>query len=374
VLLLFWGTDESAGTGTVAQLPATVSATGGQFEPGAVPLQVLPASYLYQQYADDFDLWAFVNAYNAVAQTYLDWFNQTPLAVYTSPAINGPLLDWIMAGIYGLERPVFSSLTTRFVAGLNSGPLNVATVNGSQFFQSGTATPATDDFFKRVGTWILYAGDGPAFTIPALRLKVARFLYGVNGTDVGLDLAQTVHIVVGGLAPPPVPSLSQVAGGSISARTYGARTTYVTPTGETLAGPPAQLAVSSDNVLVVASPPAEIGAEFYNIYMNIATGGPFVAGVNSGAVNGSPVNGTNMAPVNLPTRQNGFPIPIGTAWTEPTTGWVYGPPLPASDTSNAATNLLVVVPPVAAAALFQQAMAQGILPIPVFLSASVVIS
>src|ERR1700743_1192449 len=103
------------------------------------PLQGIIPAYAYRQYADDPDIVAFFNAYNKLSQPYLDWFNQTPLSLYTSPHVNGPLLDWISEGIYGVPRPVFSSLTTRFLgAALNSVPLNTIGLNQSKLFESGT--------------------------------------------------------------------------------------------------------------------------------------------------------------------------------------------------------------------------------------------
>ena len=169
--------------------------------PPTVPAlpSIIPC-YPYLQYSDDQNILAFFTAINALGQQYLDWYNNTPLALYTNPNISGPLLDWVMNGIYGIARPVFSSQSTTFVAGLNSGPLNAGPVNGSQYSVSGTAVVATDDFYKRVATWILYAGDGRYFNLHALRMKVARFLYGVNGTDVTLDQSQSIHISVGGAA------------------------------------------------------------------------------------------------------------------------------------------------------------------------------
>jgi hypothetical protein len=168
--------------------------------PTSLPLQNILPSYLYQQYSDDPDLQAFVASFNAIAQSYLDWFNDTPLAVYTSPNVNGPLLDWIGQGIYGISRPVFSSETTSFVAGLNAPlfALNapVIPLNGSQFSQSGTATVATDDFYKRTITWCTYIGNGRYFNLQVLRMKIARFLFGVNGTDVTVSQSQVVSIVL----------------------------------------------------------------------------------------------------------------------------------------------------------------------------------
>ena len=373
-VLLFWTTEDETGIGEIYNAP-TVAGIGASTSP-PTPLQSIATmqAYPYQQYSDDADVSAFFSAYNQLAQGYLDWFNQTSLSLYTSPAISGPLLDFTMEGIYGISRPVFSSLSTRFVSGVNASPVNAVAVNGFQFFRSGTATIATDDYYKRVGTWILYVGDGGAFTIPLLRLRVARFLYGVNGADVTLAQAQAVHITVGGLAPPLAPSLSSVAGGSIGARTYGLRLAYLTPEGETLAGPGATLSVASSHLVEVASPVPEVGATHYNVYMNVLPPNKFLSGVNALAVNGSPVNGSNVPPVSLPTRQNGFPIPIGTNWTEPTSGWVYGPALPSADTSNPGTNFIITVPTQDSAILFQQAIEQGLLPIPFSLSVSVILA
>lgn len=165
-----------------------------------LPLQTIIPSYPYQEYSDDPNVVAFFNAYNTLAQQYLDWYNETPLAVYTNPNISGPLLDWIGQGIYGIKRPVFSSLMRKFRGGLNSFPLNSVAINGNHLFQSGSATSATDDYYKRVLTWWNYVGDGRHFNLMVLRKKVARFLYGVNGTDCTLSQAQTVSITTTGFA------------------------------------------------------------------------------------------------------------------------------------------------------------------------------
>jgi|SRR6185503_5744944 len=161
-------------------------------------LQDIIPSYLYQQYSDDADLQAFVDAYNAIAQSYLDWFNSTPLPIYTSPNISGPLLDWVANGIYGIARPVFSSRTTMHTAGLNAFPLNANEVNGDTFVQSGTAILASDDYYKRTLTWWLYLGQGRYFNAFVLRMKVARFLFGANGGDITLSQAQAVSVASAG--------------------------------------------------------------------------------------------------------------------------------------------------------------------------------
>lgn len=162
-----------------------------------LPLQQILPSYIYQQYADDANIVAFSQAYNTLAQAYLDWFNQTPFGVYTSPSVTGPLLDWIGQGIYGVPRPVFSTLSTYFQGNAIGGvPLNILPVNGSRILRSGTAVTANDDYYKRVLTWNVYIGDGRTVNIMTLRKRIARFLYGVNGTDVSLSMAQNVSIEV----------------------------------------------------------------------------------------------------------------------------------------------------------------------------------
>jgi hypothetical protein len=163
-----------------------------------LPLQATIPAYLYQQYADDETLQAFIYADNLLAQGYLNWMNATPLGVYTSPAISGPLLDWVGNGIYGIERPVFSTLSTTFVSdAVNFLPTNTIATDGSLTTESGTAITANDDYYKRTLTWCTYIGDGRVFNFPNLRKRVARFLYGVNGTDITLSQAQNVALSVG---------------------------------------------------------------------------------------------------------------------------------------------------------------------------------
>ncbi|KDR41535.1 hypothetical protein BG61_16675 [Caballeronia glathei] len=148
-----------------------------------MPMQQIIPSYLYRQYSDDVNLRAFVDAYNSLSQGYLSWFTSTPLALYTSPNITGPLLDWIARGIYGIPRPVLSSSTTSRVAGYDAYAYNTMPYNGQKISSSGSAALASDDIYKRVMTWNLYRGDGKVFTIGWLKNRINRFLNGVNGTD-----------------------------------------------------------------------------------------------------------------------------------------------------------------------------------------------
>ena len=185
------------------------SSTPQNVGPGAVyaglptpsSLQSIIPSYIYLQYSDDDNVHAFFLAYNAMAQSYLDWMNANPLAVYTGTGIVGPLLDWVGTNLYGIPRPVLSTSTTRIYGALSTAPMNTLPVNDQIVQINGTATLATDDFYKRVLTWWLYKGDGQQMAIPWIKRRVARFLYGANGTDIsyplGAGLQPSVEISYG---------------------------------------------------------------------------------------------------------------------------------------------------------------------------------
>ena len=159
------------------------------------PIANILPSYCYQQFSDDENVVAFFSAVNQLSQGYLSWMNQTPLALYTSPNISGQLLDWIGQGIYGITRPVISTLSTTYTpAALNAVPLDTIAIDGSSFSSSGSAFPANDDFYKRVITWQTYIGDGRVFNAMVLRKRIARFLYGANGTDITVSQAQAVSV------------------------------------------------------------------------------------------------------------------------------------------------------------------------------------
>lgn len=158
--------------------------------------------YLYQQYADDQDLQAFVSSENAATQAYITWFNQVILPVYQNlssgpPDANGNatpgLLDWVAEGVYGLTRTAIeaekffgfgplNTVTLDAITDTGAGavlgyPLNVLNQPSEVFFA------ITDDVFKRVMTWNLYKGDGKRFCVRWLKRRVMRFLIGINGWD-----------------------------------------------------------------------------------------------------------------------------------------------------------------------------------------------
>ena len=166
------------------------------FSTGPYPA-ILPA-YAYQQYAWSQDIQAFFGSLNTILQGYLTWFYETPLAVYTAPAISGPLLDWTATGIYGVARPVIGTTVTATYGILGTNTLGLHTFGVLSVSLSGTSATVNDDIYKRVLTWILYRGDGLRFSIPWLLRRVERFLGGVNGANVPLDLATRPTVTVSG--------------------------------------------------------------------------------------------------------------------------------------------------------------------------------
>jgi hypothetical protein len=157
---------------------------------------ILP-SYLYQQY-QKLDttqyLQAFFDAYNITAQQYLDQTNNLNLPIYTK--MNAPLLDWVANSLYGMQRPSLSNTSTFSPLGAydtvpyDSLPYNKNVLNNPTSFYT-----ITDDYFQRMITWNFYKEDGFQYTTSWLKRRIARFLYGVNGTDIP-DIADLYNISV----------------------------------------------------------------------------------------------------------------------------------------------------------------------------------
>jgi hypothetical protein len=212
--------------------------------------KIIP-SYLYQQYADDANLQALVTAYNTLAQQYLDWFNTVPLPVYTSEQLTGEmsvpipgglpvgfpfsvggvgnylqnpgtgattqggLLDWVAQGLYGYPRPVLSQTTYTSRGGFNTSPFNASLFGGFTRTPNGQYYIVNDDIYKRCLTWNFYKADGLQFSAKWLKRRVARFLQGVNGVDIGTDDTSYISVQYGytGTAPLLVPLTQTVANG-----------------------------------------------------------------------------------------------------------------------------------------------------------------
>ena len=157
---------------------------------------ILPA-YVFEEYADDVNIQAFFSAFNGIAQQYQNWFNQVNLPIYTQPQIAGSLLDWVAAGIYGIERP---SLPYGNVTGI--GPLNTWGMNAyvlNTFSTSGVINDftTTDDIFKRIITWFFFKGDGQQFSIGWLKRRIMRFLIGSAGTSPNIDNTYPISVTFG---------------------------------------------------------------------------------------------------------------------------------------------------------------------------------
>lgn len=157
-------------------------------------------SYPFAEYADDEDIDAFFQAFNIQGQEYVDWFNQVNLPIYSGPVVSGDLLDWVGAGLYGVERP-----TLAFGTSTTLGPYATwaYATNGfaiQRTLSSTTFFAANDDVYRRVLTWGYYRGDGRYFDITWLKRRVSRFLHGVNGTDINPTQFQNVSVMVSGSA------------------------------------------------------------------------------------------------------------------------------------------------------------------------------
>jgi hypothetical protein len=162
-------------------------------------LTTVPPAYPYRQYRGDDDIAAFFDAHNEGTQTYLDWFNQNPLAYY--PGLSGDLLDWVAEGLYGMKRPALEQQGTPALGTLNTEVLNTVPLNTFTPPTAGTAFTLSDDVFKRILTWHLYKGDGKNFNMFWIKRRVMRFLVGVNGLDpqppaVGAEDTSAISAVV----------------------------------------------------------------------------------------------------------------------------------------------------------------------------------
>ena len=166
--------------------------------------KTIPA-YLYQEYRDPNqddqvhidELFALVDAYNTLAQEFVDWFNALNLPIYTSAPVKGLLLDWVAEGLYGMMRPVLGTVVTRYRGSYNTWMMNQLTMNGRQIQRTTTIIDTTDDIFRRLLTWHLWRGDGPYFTTRWLKRRVARFLTGADGGPGATDSTYRISVSFG---------------------------------------------------------------------------------------------------------------------------------------------------------------------------------
>ena len=175
------------------------TAAGGSFPPlSQTTVTKIIRAYLYKEYDDDEDLQAFVDSQNELAQNIVGWFPDIGLPVYTGDQIAGLLLDWVIAGVYGIEgRPALPSGTNRNIGPLNTWELNMLPLNTLEIIDNQNYYATTDDIFKRILTWHFYKGDGKVFTIPWLKRRVLRFLIGTNGTAPDIDQTYLISVTFG---------------------------------------------------------------------------------------------------------------------------------------------------------------------------------
>lgn len=183
------------GSGTGATLGGF---TGGQPfpPPGVTGLTNVIPSYLYQEYSDDDDLQGFVESQNQCQQDYVDTFNALNLPIYTQYPVEGLLLDWVGAGLYGMNRPALSTGQPVLMGPLNTWgpnwifpnwgvpPADVQIEFGLNMLEQlsvGDIIATDDDLYRRILTWHFYKGDGKYFNIRWLKRRVWRFLFGANG-------------------------------------------------------------------------------------------------------------------------------------------------------------------------------------------------
>ena len=152
-------------------------------------------SYPYVQFADDENITAWFDAYNSYAQQYLDWFNNTPLAVYTRSEISGALLDWVANGVYGCYRTPIAFGNSRSIGPLNTYTPNYIPFNQGKELSDVASFTMTDDIFKRVITWNFYKGDGVQISIPWLKKRIARFT-GLNFMDISVTVGANKSVTV----------------------------------------------------------------------------------------------------------------------------------------------------------------------------------
>ena len=170
----------------------------GTFPPaGPTTLTAPIPSYLYDEYADDESLQAFVAAYNMLTQIYVTWFATVPIAVYTNPVISGAFLDWVAQGIYGFVRPILSSGKFTSKGPFNTYAFNTWPYNKIKLIGPKNVAATSDDVFRRCITWNFYKGDGNTFNIRWLKRRIQRFLNGVNGTAPNIDNTYAISISFG---------------------------------------------------------------------------------------------------------------------------------------------------------------------------------
>ena len=187
-------------TSNTVTLNATIPiVTLPTYAPSPISLQKFIPSYLYQEYNDDTNVQAFVTTFNAIGQSYLDWFNTINYPVYANnPNVVADVLNWVGASLYGYPRPVLAGSAAQIIGAFGTVVYGELAYAANEQIGSTEAYVTPDDVYKRCLTWHLYKGDGRQFTTKWLKRRIMRFLYGVDGTDFVIDQTYPVSVAISG--------------------------------------------------------------------------------------------------------------------------------------------------------------------------------
>lgn len=148
---------------------------------------------------------------------------------------------------------------------------------------------------------LIYSTSGESLGWPGTLVNFVKHYTNVL-TPIGSKTVDQYSAI----SPPPAPTLGTTPGGVIALTTYYVKTTYLDAGGESLPSAEASQLVLLNNLLTVASPAASGLATSYGVYVSTATGTETLQAV----------------------------VPIGTNWTEPTTGLVAGAAVPTVNTTG----------------------------------------
>ena len=161
------------------------------------PLARTIRAYLYEEYQDDDDLQAFVDAYNTLSQEFIDWFNALNLPIYTGGVVAGLLLDWVGAGLYGMSRPLLGTQKTTVRGPLDTWTLDSIALDTRVVEGTLSIIPTTDDLYRRILTWHLQKSAGKLTDVRWLKQRVMQFLVGTDGVPVNIDQTYRVSVSFG---------------------------------------------------------------------------------------------------------------------------------------------------------------------------------
>lgn len=166
------------------------------FKANKILTKIIPA-YPFVQYRDDKNVVAFFDAYNELAQQYLDDMNAYQLPFWPAAGVTGTLLDFVVKGIYGAVRPEQQLTVEEFYKGtLDTSLYDTVKYATLQDYQPGLSRFVPDEYWKRILTWNFYKADGQQFTITWLKRRIARFLLGAGGRDPRLENTYLVSVTV----------------------------------------------------------------------------------------------------------------------------------------------------------------------------------